>query len=270
MTSQGNITTRPWPERLSGKWWFYVVIFLLFFAPSYSAIPIEPTEIPQLIVATLSNPLIYSIPAVFPIFKIIPILLIVAIAAFGDRATRAFAIYAAALLMALAIFQTTAITDRYGFAVMTGNLIVYLIVALFWLWEAIVKKSDFSPRPSPIWRWWVAPVAFLAFWFPINEALRPDFSPLLILTSEAGLTYCMMTPVFLAVLTFFYPAVNLAVLRVTGFVGLTTAAFNIIQEFFVFPEAWWMGVLHLPLLAISLYACILSFRKRPDMPVPAK
>jgi hypothetical protein len=270
VSSKDAATDQAWLGKLSQKWWFFVVIFFLFFIPPYSASPIDPTEISSLIIQVLSNSLIYSIPALFPIFKIIPLLLVVAILARGDRATRAFNIYAAVLSVLMAVFQTMAITERYGFAVMTGSLLVYLLVAVYWIWEAIVKRNDFSPRKVPIWRWWVAPLAFLAFWMPINDALQPDFSPLLILTSEAGVTYCMMTPVFLAVLTFFYPTVNLATLRVAAFVGLTTAVFNVIQEFFVFPEAIWMGVLHLPLLLISLYAAILAFRKQEDLPAQGK
>jgi hypothetical protein len=262
--SENTITKQAWPEKLARKWWFFAAILLLFFAPSYSAVRVEPTDIAQLIVEVLSRPLIYSIPALFPIFKIIPILLILAIIVFGDRSTRAFSIYVVVVSVLIAVFQTMAVTESYGFAIMTGSLFVYLLVAAFWIWEAIVGQNDFSPRKVPLWRWWVVPLSFLAFWLPIDEILRPDFSPLLILTSEAGVTYCMMTPVFLAVLVLFYPTVNGALLRVTSFVGLITGILNIIQEFFVFPEAWWMGVLHLPLLAISGYAFILSLRK-PEM-----
>ena len=50
--------------------------------------------------------------------------------------------------------------------------------------------------------------------------MTPDFNPLMLLTNEAGVTFCMMTPTFLAVLTLFFPLVNRAVLRVTSFVGI--------------------------------------------------
>lgn len=261
MSSESVTVSHPWPERISRKWWFFALILVLIFAPSFSTTGFDPTEIPQLIIEVLSNPLIYTYPVLFPVFKIIPILLIIGIILFGDKATRIFNIYAAAISALLAILQTMGFTEQYGFAIMTGNMLVYLLVAAFWIWEAIIKQNDFSPRQAPIWRWWVALLAFLAFWFPIDSALRPDFSPLLILTNEAGVTYCMMTPVLLSVLILFYPTVNFAVLRVAGFVGLLSAILNVIQEFFIFPEAWWMGVLHLPLLLISGYAFVLSFRR---------
>jgi membrane protein implicated in regulation of membrane protease activity len=50
-------------------------------------------------------------------------------------------------------------------------------------------------------------------------------------------------------------------MRVTAFAGLITAVFNLLQWFVFNPQFWWMGVLHLPLLAISIYAFVLSLRK---------
>jgi len=90
--------------------------------------------------------------------------------------------------------------------------------------------------------------------------MSPDFSPARLLTNESGLTYCMMTPVILAVMTLYHPTVNPAVLRVTSFVGMLFGAVNMLVWFVVMPSAWWMGVLHIPLLMISIYAFVLGFR----------
>jgi hypothetical protein len=78
------------------------------------------------------------------------------------------------------------------------------------------------------------------------------------MANEAGLTFCMMTPVVLAVLTLFHPTVNLAVLRVTSFAGMLLGAVNLIVWFGVESWGWWMGVLHIPLVAISVYAFMLA------------
>ena len=113
-----------------------------------------------------------------------------------------------------------------------------------------------------MFKYWFVPESFLAFWFPLNEeTMSPYFNPLVLLTNEAGLTACMMIPVYLAVLTLFHPQVNFATMRVTAFAGLITALFNLLQWFVFNPQFWWMGVLHLPLLAISIYAFVLSLRK---------
>jgi hypothetical protein len=249
-------------DSVTKKWWFLLLVLVLFFLPSYSSQAFDPDEIPRLIIAVMSNSLIYAYPVLYPVFKIIPILLVVGIILFGDRVTRLFDIYVAVSMTLFAALQNTAITARYGFAAITGNVVVYLLVALFWWWESIVKVNDFSPQKRPLWKYWVVPVAFLAFWFPINtQTIAPDLNPLNIFLNEAGLTMCMMIPVYLAVLTLFYPQVNMATMRVTSFAGLITSFFNILQWFIFNPQAWWMGVLHLPLLSISAYALILSLRK---------
>jgi len=48
------------------------------------------------------------------------------------------------------------------------------------------------------------------------------------------------------------PAVPRGTLRITAVNGFIYALFNLSHWFF--PERWWMGFLHLPLLLISLYA----------------
>jgi hypothetical protein len=90
--------------------------------------------------------------------------------------------------------------------------------------------------------------------------MSPDFSPVRMLTNESGLTYCMMTPVILAVMMLYHPTVNLAVLRVTSFVGMLLGVVNMVVWFVLMPSAWWMGMLHIPLLVISIYAFVLGLR----------
>ena len=246
-------------ERVSGKWWFLLVLLLLFFVPIYSGVTVDPREIPEATVAVLSKAFIYSFPYLFPLFKIVPIVIIVLLATMQNRAVRAFNIYAATLSLGFAFFQTTASTEKYGFAVLTGNLTVYTIVLFFWIVEAFVKKNEIVDETRSWWRYWVVPFAFLSFWYPIDlTTLEPDFSAPGILDSASGLTYCMMTPVFLAVVTLFCKRFNRAAVRVMAFVGAVTGIFNIVQ-WFLQPSLWWMGVLHIPLFVVSMYAFVLSY-----------
>jgi len=249
-------------ESVTKKWWFLLLVLVLFFLPSYSSQAYDPEEIPLLIIEVMSNAFIYSYTSLFPVFKIIPILLILGIILFGDRITRIFDIYVAIIITLFATLQNMALTENYGFAIVTGNFVVYLLVALLWVWEAIVKQNDFSPQKRPLWKYWVVPVALMAFWFPVNTAsVPPEFDPRYFLLNEAGLTGCMMIPVYLAVLTLFFPKVNVPTMRLTAFAGLITGTLNVIQWFLFYPQAWLMGVLHLPLLVISIYAFVLSLRK---------
>ena len=246
-------------ERVSGKWWFLLVLLLLFFVPIYSGVTVDPREIPEATVAVLSKAFIYSFPHLFPLFKIVPIVIIALLAAIKNRGVGVFNIYTAALSLGFAFFQTTASTEKYGFAVLTGNLTVYTIVLFFWIVEAFVKKNEIVDETRPWWRYWVVPFAFLSFWYPINlTTLQPDFSVPGILDSASGLTYCMMTPVFLAIVTLFCKRFNRAAVRVTAFAGAVSGVFNIVQ-WFLQPLLWWMGVLHIPLFVVSVYAFVLSY-----------
>ena len=191
-------------------------------------------------------------------------LLFISIIFFRNKVTRLFNIYVAISYVLFALLQNIAVTEKYGLGIVTINLAMFLLVAGFWLWEAIVLKNDFRPRKRRAWRYWVIPFAFLAFWYPANPGtLMPDFNPVYLFTNMAGLTFCMMTPVYLAILTLFHPRVNIATLRVTSLVGVIIGFYNVNVNFFIKPdELWWNGVLHIPLLAISMYAFALSFRNK--------
>jgi hypothetical protein len=147
----------------------------------------------------------------------------------------------------------------------TGNMAAVLVVAFAWLWEFIAEENDFTPRERPLWGWWIAPLAALALFAPIEaSSLIPDFRLENLLANEAGLTYCMMTPVTLAVLVLFYPTVNRVVLRISSFVGIIFGIINEVMWFVVLPVGWWMGVLHIPLLVIAVYGFVLGHRALPE------
>ena len=76
-----------------------------------------------------------------------------------------------------------------------------------------------------------------------------------------ALAFCTMTPVYLGILTLYCPKVNIATLRVTSLVGIIIGFWNMVRNFLIEPNMWWNGVLHLPLVFISICAFILSFRK---------
>lgn len=213
---------------------------------------------------SLRNAFVYSYPGIFPVFKIIPIVLIVLIAIFRNRVGRLFNIYVAFSYMLFAIGQNIAATEKYGVSICTVNLIMFPLVAGFWAWEAIVLQNDFSPAKIPVWRYWVVPLALLAFLAPGKpRAGMTDFSPVYLFTNGAGMAFCMMTPVYIGLLTLYWPKVNIATLRVTSLVGLIIGLYNMHINFIISPGTqWWNGVLHTPLLSISLYGLILSLKKQ--------
>jgi hypothetical protein len=246
-------------ETVTRRWWIYLVLLLLFFIPVYASKGYDPRHTMEVIEHVLSDPLIFRFPVLMPLAKLVPLALIAGVLAYGNRVRGAFNVYVAVLYLALAILQTTAITEPYGFVVMSGNLALVLAVALTWVWECLAQRSDFQARRRPAWRWWAAPVALVALLAPVDPTtMSPDFSPLQLMTNEAGLTFCMMTPVVLALLTLFHPNVNLAVLRVTGFSGIVLGFVNMVIWFGLQSWGWWMGVLHIPLVLVSVYAFALG------------
>jgi len=252
-------------DAVTKRWWLYPLLLLLFFIRPYASESYDPRETMDLILQVFSNPLIYTLPALMPIAKAIPAVLIVGVMVLGNRMRRVFNGYVALLHVALACFQNAALTDTYGLAISSGNLALILVVALLWIWEVAAERNDFEPRKQPLWKWWVAPLAVLAFLAPVDAGtMSPDFSPVRLFTNESGLTYCMMTPVILAVMTLYHPTVNLAVLRVSSFAGMIVGAVNMLVWFVVMPSAWWMGVLHIPLLVISVYALVLAHLRAED------
>jgi hypothetical protein len=194
-----------------------------------------------------------------PLTKAISAGLVIAVFLFGNRVRRVFNIYMTLIYFGLALFQASAITEDYGFVILSGNLVLVFVLALAWVVETLVEGNDFSKRNIPLWKWWVAPLALLAYLAPVSsDSIAPDFNLLSMLSNPACLTYCMFTPVVIAVLTLFHPVVNLPLLRLMSFVGIIFGLVNMITWFVISPEGWWMGILHLPLLLISIYCFVLS------------
>jgi len=253
-------------ELITMKWWFYLIFILIqFIIPPYAAKGFDLSEIGLITGEILSNAIVYSYTALFPIFKIIPIILVVSVIIFRNRVSRIFSIYVAFTYVLFAFLQSIAETDKYGFGILTLNLIMFLIVAIFWFWEAIIQKNDFTPQKRPLWKYWVIPFAIFAFWYPANpNTLMPDFHLIYLFTNFAGLAFCLMTPAYLSILILYHPKVNIATMRVTSLVGLIIGFYNMWVNFFISPETlWWNGVMHIPLFTISIYALVLSLKKRP-------
>jgi hypothetical protein len=251
-------------ERITRRWWFFLLLILLQFVPPYTARECDWSEIGAVTGEILSRSFVFSTSAlrpVLPLFKVLPVLLIALVLRLGARAARVFSLYVALNYALVAFLQSIAVTERYGLGVITINLIMFLLVALFWLWEAIARENDLAPQQRPLWKYWVVPLAAIAFWYPLDpETMMPDFNLAYLLTGVAGLTFCMMTPVYLALLTLYHPRINRATLRVTALVGLIIGFYNMLVNFGFAPETmWWNGVLHIPLVILSLYALILSF-----------
>jgi len=252
-------------ESITRKWWFFLLFILMnIFLPPYVPEGFEWSEIGWITGTILSNALVYTYTALYPIFKIVPIVLVATVIFLRNRVTRLFSLYGAITYVLFAFLQSIAVTEEYGLGVITVNVVMFSVVAAFWFWEALVQRNDFAPQKRSAWKYWVIPLAVLAFWYPLNPTtMMPDLNPIYLLTNVAGLAFCLMTPVYLAILTLYYPKVNMATLRVTSLVGAIIGFYNMLTNFIMFPTLlWWNGVLHIPLMTISVYGLILSLKKR--------
>jgi len=257
-------------EKATGKWWFYLIILLLFFVPSYIQRGASYQEAQNVTREVLTNPLIYGFTPLMWASKAVFVLLVLLIAFRGRSMSRPFAVVVAAFYVAIAAFQNTSQTSDYGLVVLSGNVLLMLVVATYWGAEALNPRNDFSEARFPPWKWWVLPLAALAFWFPVDASgSLPQFTLANLVSNGSMLTYCMMTPVAIATLVVFYPRVKMSLMRVTSYVGMIYGVTNELEWFVLNPSMWWMGVMHIPLITISVCAFALTLwgaHKPEEMP----
>lgn len=233
-----------------------IVLLLCTFLPTLAAVPFtqeESTLVIRDVFKQTSTAYLWLSPAI----HVITVVLLVALYRYGSRVGRIADAFFGILFLFFAFGNHIAVTENYGFVVLTGNLVSILIVGLFWMWEACKPLNEYVFQKLPAWRYWVLPFVFLAFWSPINAELSPDFNPLLLLTSSFGVMYCPTTPLIVAVLTLIYPRVNIFLLRVTSFVGLLIGLFNAMSFFMMPGYTLWNLVLHTPLIFISAYGLLI-------------
>jgi hypothetical protein len=172
---------------------------------------------------------------------------------------RVLAGYMGVNYLIIALVQTMGTTKQYGFVLHTGGMVLYGVLGLVWLVVAFRNELQLSFRSISWQHLLLLPLVLLAFWAPYvasGNGVQPDFNPLLLLvSSDYGLTYCFTTPVFLFLLILSYPRINVLAYRLTAFNGLLYGVFNLSHWFN--SELRWMGVLHLPLLILSVYALVL-------------
>jgi len=243
----------------------YLAIVLSSFLPTLASVPFPPWETGQVVREVLfTTSLAFS--WLSPAIHISTVALLAILYWYGERIGRVADGYFGVLFLFFAFGQHIAVTEHYGLAVVTGNVAMILIVALYWFWETYKPQNEYVFYRLPAWRYWVVPFAILAFWFPVNADLTPSLSPLLLLTSLYGVAFCPTTPVVIAILTLIYPRVNKRLLTVTSLTGLIIGLFNVMSLFFMPSYTLWLLLLHTPLLFISLYGLILPhIVERPNL-----
>jgi hypothetical protein len=199
-----------------------------------------------------------------PLLHALLLLAILLLVVFRQRAGRLLAAFAALNFSLSVLTQTMVVTEAYGLVILTEIFLWYAAVIALWAWEACVQKTDFSLRGGAR-PWWLLPLAVIAFWNP-DEAWNLSLS--FFVRGFSPVAFCMLTPIYLTVLMFAFPRVNLPLLRIQSFTGLIVGFISLFISLVQAPSAgiYWI-LLHTPLIAVSFYGFRRGLRLRPD-PAP--
>ncbi|MGN0689635.1 MAG: hypothetical protein ACI4KH_04370 [Oscillospiraceae bacterium] len=249
-------------KALTYRVWFKALIVCIMFIPVITEIRYEPQNTMNVIAEVLTHPYINNIGIFLPVAKVILIFVVLSPFFINAKGSgRLIFTYYSVLLLAIGLFQNMADT-RYGFTFILGNLIVQYTIAAFCICDGIKGKSLFDKQSLDSKKLWIVPLMLLAILMPYsikNGIIVPAIET--VFTNEAGVTYCMITPVIMGLLILFHKSVYKPTMHIVSFLGSGFGILNMMTWFGFRLTDWWMGVLHIPLLILSFYGLYLSREK---------
>jgi hypothetical protein len=197
-----------------------------------------------------------------PVLHLTILLAILILIIFRKRAGRFFASFIVLNFVFTIITQTMVSTTKYGLVVLTELFLWYIIVTALWIWEIALQKNDYSFKDG-LRPWWLLPLAVIAFWDP-DQAWNLSLS--FFVYGFAPSAFCMISPIYLTVLMFAYPRVNLPLLRIQSFTGLIVGFLSLFISLIQAPSdgIYWI-LLHAPLIVVSFYTFRRGLRLQPDL-----
>ncbi|MBU1014385.1 MAG: hypothetical protein KKG99_15405 [Bacteroidetes bacterium] len=247
---------------LSSMWWFFAVVVLIQFLPPVSTANWSLDEFMALDQATTNYALVSKLNFLYLPVKLAFILMVVVLFLIRNKARTAFSLFVGFHYLLFYTVQLIGFNHpNYGTVFNTGGFVMIGIISFAWFSEIYSKKNGYSKISFQPMHYFLIPASLFAFWLPERHGL-PHLDPLLIFSSAGGLALCMMLPVYITLQSLFYPHINLFIMRVSGIFGLLFASYNIFFTWGInFSQAWWGGIMHLPMLFISIYALIVGYRK---------
>lgn len=242
--------------------WFKILLILITFAPLYTQKPYNPADTSLVIADILKNPLIVQIDFLLPLAKLLLLAIVLAVFFMDKAREKLLFAYYGFILIPVSLFQNMG-HSSYGFSVIIGNIAIQIVVIAYCFWDLIKAKSKIKSLDKS--KLWVIPLMLLAFLMPyeiVGDKILPSLKT--IFTNEAGLTYCMITPVIEGILIIFHKEVHKASLNAISFVGLNFAIWNMLTWFVFDIKNYWMGILHFPLLILSIYGLVISKRRKNE------
>ncbi len=215
----------------------------------------------DIVVFTLAHAVIQGMYPYAWAFQISAIVLLTLVVVRGERVSRVFSFYAGCCYLLYAVIQNVAVTEKYGISVVTINLLMMFLVAAIWLRSACRRSTRFTFSNLNWKTAWIIPVALFCLWWPMDMMQGPavpDFHPVYLFTGGSAMAFCPMTPVFLSLLVLSKKDVDRSLLRVTAMIGFIIGCYNMGN--FATAAGLYLGIYHLPLLGISLYALFIGKR----------
>jgi len=241
---------------------FLLTAVMFTILPPYVTYNFSLREVLDINSFILTNSIRSDLSFLFPIFNLITLTIVFGTFLSGKIFSKTFSILISINYFISGILQNISISDKYGFAITISTLFLTLFAAGAWIFEVYSNQNDFAKSPQARRLLVFVPIALLAVWQPINPStLKLDFNPVYFLTSGSSLTFCMMTVISLSVLLAYYPNINRTTLMITSIVGFLIGIGNLWLEFIHLPDLFWVGILHLPLVFISLTGVLFSFIK---------
>lgn len=252
-------------ELITRKRIFYLLLFLI---PAILP-PLTAKGVGYLL--DVSNFSIYVANALFdyktvyahwmPVLHAVILFALLLLVIFRQRVGRVFAVLVALNFTFSVYTQATVITETYGLVILTEIFLWYAIVITLWIWEAFIQKNDFSFRGG-LRPWWLLLLAVIAFWDP-DQAWNLSLS--FFVYGFSPTAFCMLTPIYLTVLMFAFPRLNLPLLRIHSFIGLIIGFISLTIALVQVPSAgiYWI-LLHTPLIVVSFYAFLRGLHLRPS------
>ncbi|HZK19572.1 MAG TPA: hypothetical protein VFC68_02475 [Treponemataceae bacterium] len=243
--------------------WFKVFLTILIFVPSITERPYNPVETSDVIASVLSHPLIVEIDFLLPVFKLLLLASMIIPFLIHRDFQKILLVYYGIILIIVGVFQNIAYTETYGYAWLVGNSLGQIVVALYCFYDVFRQKSVLKRQFVNKKRLWLIVPMIIALLLPyevVDTVIRPSMKT--VLYNESGVTYCMITPIVIGIMIIFSKEMYKPLLSAISYLGFLYGLLNMVTWFGIQKENWWMGVLHLPLLVISLYGLIISNKEK--------
>lgn len=246
------------------RWWFRALLLVLFTLPAITEFPYDPANTTVVIQAVLTEPFVMTFPELLPPAKLLLGVTVILPFLGVAQAGRLLLGYYTSILLVVSVLQNMAHTESWGFVWLLGNTVVQSVVVFWCVLDVAQHRSRLTIlQPDRLWLLVPMLLALLMPYAVRDGAAVPAWHTMVV--NEAGVTYCMITPLILGTMLMFPAGADHRTLSVASFVGMIFGLINLVVWFGLASHSWWMGVLHLPLVVIAIFGLIEARVRRQNV-----